>query len=72
MGLNIQRKNMQGIWRRLARKATRDISKTLIRAIIATLIYLIWKARNEALWKKALVRPTKSVRRPGMRLMEDL
>lgn len=59
MGLNIQTKNMEGIWRRLAGKATREISKRLIRQIIATLIYLISKAQNGALWKKALVMPTK-------------
>ncbi|XP_015081220.1 uncharacterized protein LOC107024767 [Solanum pennellii] len=56
MGLNIQRTNLEGIWRRLARKATGKISRALIRAIIAALIYHISQAQNGALWNKAVVR----------------
>ena len=56
MRLNIQRTNLEGIWRRLARKATGKISRALIRAIIAALIYHIWQAQNGALWNKAVVR----------------
>ena len=63
MRLNIQRTNLEGIWRRLARKATGKISRALIRAIIAALIYHIWQARNGALWNKAVVRPTKIMKK---------
>ena len=53
----LERTNLEGIWRRLARKATGKISRGLIRAIIAALIYHIWQAQNGALWNKAVVRP---------------
>ncbi|KAH0722958.1 hypothetical protein KY289_006002 [Solanum tuberosum] len=63
MGLNIQRTNMEGIWSRLVRKEKGKISRALIRAIIAALIYHIWQARNGALWNKVVIRPTEIMKK---------
>ncbi|KAK4733533.1 hypothetical protein R3W88_007794 [Solanum pinnatisectum] len=57
--IGIKNTNIDGLWRRITRKAKGMISRSLIKAIIALLIYHIWRARNGALWNKAVTRPAK-------------
>ncbi|XP_049381419.1 uncharacterized protein LOC125845987 [Solanum stenotomum] len=57
--IGINNTSIDGLWRRVTRRAKGKISRSLIKAIIAALIYHIWQARNGALWNKAVTRLTK-------------
>ncbi|XP_060200203.1 uncharacterized protein LOC132628418 [Lycium barbarum] len=51
------RLEVQGMWRRLVRGTQGKISRGLIWAILAAMIYHIWNARNDAVWNHKIIRP---------------
>ncbi|KAK4715663.1 hypothetical protein R3W88_014001 [Solanum pinnatisectum] len=51
--------NIEGLWRRITRRAKGKISRSLIKAVLAALTYHIWQARNGALWNEAVTSPGK-------------
>lgn len=63
LDVNINKTDLEELWSRIARRAKGKISRSLIRAIVAALIYHIWQARNGALWNKAVTKPTEILKR---------
>ncbi|XP_019257757.1 PREDICTED: uncharacterized protein LOC109235971 [Nicotiana attenuata] len=57
LGMNIQNTEVTGIGRRMARIAKGKAGRSFTKAALAAVIYYIWKARNEALWRKRVPRP---------------
>ncbi|KAK4733466.1 hypothetical protein R3W88_007727 [Solanum pinnatisectum] len=55
--IEINNTNIEGIWRRVTRKARGRYRRSIIKVVLAALIYHIWLARNGALWNKAVTRP---------------
>ncbi|XP_019233568.1 PREDICTED: uncharacterized protein LOC109214136 [Nicotiana attenuata] len=57
LGMNIKNTKVNGIWKRMARKANGRIGRAFTRSVLAAVIYQIWRARNEAVWKGKVQRP---------------
>ncbi|XP_009775391.1 uncharacterized protein [Nicotiana sylvestris] len=57
LGMNIQNMEVTGIWRRMTRIAKGKIGRSFTKAVLAAVIYHIWKAKNEAIWRKIVPRP---------------
>ncbi|KAK4731425.1 hypothetical protein R3W88_024413 [Solanum pinnatisectum] len=60
--IGVKRTNIEGLWRRITRRAKGKISRSLIKAVLAALIYHIWQVRNGALWNKVVTRPEKNLK----------
>ncbi|XP_070007273.1 uncharacterized protein [Nicotiana sylvestris] len=54
LGIHIQQIDIAGIWRRMARITKGKRCREVVLAIVATLVYWIWKARNKAVWEYKL------------------
>ncbi|XP_019240695.1 PREDICTED: uncharacterized protein LOC109220693 [Nicotiana attenuata] len=57
LGMNIKNTEVTGIWRRMTRVAKGKIGRSFPEAMIAAVIYHIWRARNEAVWLQKVPRP---------------
>lgn len=49
-------------WKRLGRKFRRKRQQKVSYAILAALVYHIWRCRNQALWKESIRRPELVIR----------
>ncbi|KAK4736500.1 hypothetical protein R3W88_000197 [Solanum pinnatisectum] len=47
---HVQNQEIEGYWKRLARRAKGKTSRAFLWMILAAVIYHVWKARNEAIW----------------------
>lgn len=59
LGMNIRNTEVTGLWRRMSRAAKGKIGRAFIQAVLAAVIYYIWRARNEAVWLMKVTRPHK-------------
>ncbi|XP_019233726.1 PREDICTED: uncharacterized protein LOC109214279 [Nicotiana attenuata] len=58
-GIKLKQPDMQSNWRKIGRCIKGRICRGFVTSIIATIMYGIWRARNEALWNQKVPMPTK-------------
>ncbi|XP_070002409.1 uncharacterized protein LOC142165981 [Nicotiana tabacum] len=54
LGMNIE---VNSIWRRITRIAKGKVGRSFTEAVVAAIIYHIWRARNKAVWLQKVPRP---------------
>ncbi|XP_059315665.1 uncharacterized protein LOC132066361 [Lycium ferocissimum] len=55
--IKVNNTEMAGMWKRMARWARGKISRGVIWAVLAALVYQIWNARNGTCWSQAVPSP---------------
>ncbi|XP_075084724.1 uncharacterized protein LOC107792115 [Nicotiana tabacum] len=55
--IRLQNMELEGLWKIVARSVKGRLRKHFVLAIMAAMIYDIWKGRNEALWQSKVPRP---------------
>ncbi|XP_019231943.1 PREDICTED: uncharacterized protein LOC109212727 [Nicotiana attenuata] len=57
LGLRANVLGIDGIWQRLTRNVKGTMCRKLITAVVATLVYKIWQARNDSIWNGKVPSP---------------